>query len=48
MMMEQLLKAEQRAAEWIRKDEEDSTLLVDRKSSQRIYRLIQRKDFALR
>ena len=28
------------------KDEKDSTL-VDRQSSQRIYRLIQRKDFAL-
>ena len=41
MTMEPLLEAEPRAAEWIRKKRKST--LIDRKSSQRIYCLIQRK-----
>ena len=46
MTMEQLLEAEPRCCRVDQKDEKDSTI-VNRKSSQRIDRLIQRKDLAL-
>jgi hypothetical protein len=42
MTMEQLLEAEQRAAEWMRKGQKDSAF-VDRKSFQGIHRLIGRR-----